>query len=227
VKATIAVLLFAVALASPAAAQRPPQPPPRRAPAPPPPPPPPIAFRPFVVGTEEAFAAIDTFDAGFEQTSGPFFGGGLQVVFHDGFYVELGASRFKQTGQRAFRSGGQSFRLGIPLTTTITPLEVTGGYRFRLRRLPRVRPYVAAGFGSYAYKETSDFADEGENVDTRHSGTVLNGGVEFRLHRWVGLGADVQYTHVPGILGQGGVSQQAGETDLGGVAARVKLIVGR
>lgn len=224
-KTTMTVLLFAVALAPPAAAQRPPQQPPRRAPAPPPPPP--ISFRPFVLGTEESFAAIDTFDAVFGHSYAPFFGGGLQVVFHDGFYVELGASRFKQTGQRAFRSGGQSFRLVIPLTATITPLEVTGGYRFRLRQLPRVRPYVAAGLGSYGYQETSTFAEAGEDVDTRHSGFVLNGGAEFRFHRWVGLAADVQYSHVPGILGQGGVSQQAGETDLGGVAARFKLVVGR
>ena len=86
---------------------------------------------------------------------------------------------------------------------------------------------VGAGLGSYGYRETSEFSDAGENVDTRHSGTVLNGGAEFRLHRWVGLGADVQYTHVPGILGLGGVSQQAGENDLGGVAVRVKLVVGR
>jgi len=227
VKTTMTVLLIAVALTASAAAQRPPQPTPRRAPAPLLPPPPPISFRPFVVGTEESFTAIDTFDAVFGHTYAPFFGGGLQVVFRDGFYVELAALRFRQTGQRAFRSGGQSFRLGIPLTATITPLEVTGGYRFRLRHMPRVRPYVAAGFGSYAYKETSDFSDAGENVDTRHSGNVLNGGAEVRLHRWVGLGADVQYTHVPGILGQGGVSQQAGENDLGGVAVRVKLVVGR
>ena len=167
-KTTLTVLLFGVALAAPAAAQRPPQRPPPRAPARPLPPPPPISFRPFVFGAEESFAAIDTFDAVFGHTYAPFFGGGLQVVFYGGFYVELGASRFKQTGQRAFRSGGQSFGLGIPLTATITPLEVTGGYRFRLRQLPRVRPYVAAGFGSYAYKETSDFSDPGENVDTRH-----------------------------------------------------------
>ena len=228
-KATTTVLLFAMSLAPPAAAQRrPPQPPPRRAPAPPPlPPAPPISFRPFVLGTLESFAAIDTFDAVFQRSYGPFFGGGLQVVFHGSFFVELAASRFKQTGERAFRSGGQSFRLGIPLTATITPLEVTGGYRFRLRHLPKVVPYVAAGFGSYSFKETSDFADAAENVDTRHSGTVLGGGLEFRLHRWVGLGADVQYTHVTGILGQGGVSQQAGENDLGGVAARFKLVVGR
>ena len=56
---------------------------------------------------------------------------------------------------------------------------------------------------------------------------MLNGGAEFRLHRWIGVAADVQYSHVTGILGTGGVSQQAGESDLGGIAARFKLIVGR
>ena len=41
------------------------------------------------------------------------------------------------------------------------------------------------------------------------------------------MGAELEYSHVPGILGTGGVSQQAGESDLGGVSARLKLIVGR
>jgi hypothetical protein len=186
-----------------------------------------LSIRPFVMATDQSFAATETFDAAFGKTLFPFFGGGVQVLVHDRFFVELSASRFRQNGERAYRSGGKVFKLGIPLTTTITPVEITGGYRVRLRRLPRVRPYVAAGFGSYGYQETSSFADPGEDVDTRHSGFVLNGGAEFRLHRWVGLAADVQYSHVPGILGQGGVSQQAGESDLGGVAARFKLVVGR
>ncbi len=56
---------------------------------------------------------------------------------------------------------------------------------------------------------------------------MLEGGVEIRLHRYVGVAIDVHYTYVPGILGNGGVSKQAGESDLGGIAARVKLIVGR
>src|SRR2546429_612744 len=83
-------------------------------------------------------------------------------------------------------------------------------------------------------KEESDFSEQpaapparSVDLDTRHVGFVVNGGVEFRAHRWIGVGADVQYTHVPGILGTGGVSQQAGENDLGGIAARLKLIVGR
>ena len=208
---TTVLLFVGLTLASPAAAQD--------APA--------LSIRPFVMAAEQSFAASQTFDAAFGKTAFPFFGGGVQVVVHDRFVAEIGASRFQQSGERAYVSGGKVFRLGIPLTATITPFEVTGGYRFRLRRLPRVRPYAAAGFGSYSYRETSTFADPGEDVDTRHSGFVLNGGAEFRLHRWVGLAADVQYSHVPGILGLGGVSQQAGETDLGGVAARFKLVVGR
>ncbi|HJZ77877.1 MAG TPA: outer membrane beta-barrel protein [Vicinamibacterales bacterium] len=197
------------ALAAPAAAQEPPA----------------ISIRPFVFGSIQSFAATDTFNAVFGQSYDPFFGGGVQVVVHDGFVVELAASRFKETGQRAFINNGQSFRLGIPLTAEIVPFEITGGYRFKLS--PRVRPYVAGGWGTYKYTETAEFNVDTENVATRHSGFVLNGGADFRLQTWISIGADVQYTHVPGILGTGGVSQQAGEDDLGGVAARFKLIVGR
>jgi hypothetical protein len=208
---TTPLLLIGLALATPAAAQVAPS----------------LSIRPFVMATDQSFAAVDTFDAAFGKTYFPFLGGGVQVVVRDRFFAEVSASRFRQNGERAYRRAGQAFKLGIPLTATIMPFEITGGYRFRLRQLPRLRPYVAAGFGSYGYKETSAFADPGEDVDTRRSGFVLNGGAEFRLHRWIGLAADVQYSHVPGILGQAGLSQQAGETDLGGVAGRFKLVVGR
>jgi len=184
-----------------------------------------LAIRPFVLGTIQGFSAVDSFNAVFGKSYEPFFGGGVQVVFHEQFFVELAASRFKQTGERAFISNGQSFQLGIPLTATLTPFEVTAGYRFKVS--PRVRPYIAAGAGTYQYKETSSFNEAGEDVDVRHAGFVLNGGADFRLHPWIRVGADVQYTHVPGILGTAGVSAQASEDDLGGVAARFKLIVGR
>ena len=132
------------------------------------------------MATDQSFAAIDTFNAAFDKTFFPFFGGGVQVLFDDRFFAEVSASRFRQQGQRAYFSGGKSFKLGIPLTATITPLEITGGYRFRLVQAPRVRPYIAAGVGSYAYQETSSFAAAGEDVDTRHVGFVANGGAEFR-----------------------------------------------
>jgi hypothetical protein len=50
--------------------------------------------------------------------------------------------------------------------------------------------------------------------------------VEFRVSRWIGISGDAQYTYVPGILGIGGISQDANEKDLGGIAARVRVIVG-
>ena len=191
-----------------------------------------LSIRPFGLGTVQSFSAVDTFSAVFGRSYDPFLGGGVQVVVHDQYFVELTASRFQRTGQRAFISGGQKFQLGIPLKATITPLEATGGYRFRLS--PRIRPYAAVGVGLYLYKEESDFADptlappaRAVDLGARHLGFVVNGGAEFRAHRWVGIAADVQYTRVPGILGAGGVSQQAGENDLGGIAARLKLIVGR
>ena len=43
----------------------------------------------------------------------------------------------------------------------------------------------------------------------------------------IGLSVDAQYTHVPGIIGAGGISKEAGETDLGGMAARFKVLIGR
>jgi len=202
--------LLALLLAAPAAAQQPPR----------------ISLRPFVAVSEESFAAKNTFDAVFGTSHEPLWGGGLQVTERDRFYVELGASRFRQTGQRAFRtSDGQVFRLGIPLTATLTPLELTGGYRYR--RWRHVIPYGGVGVGWYRYKESSSFAADGENVDTRKTGAVVEGGAEIRLHRWVGVAVDARYTHVPGILGTAGISKDAGENDLGGVAARLKVIVGR
>jgi hypothetical protein len=213
--ALVLVLLFG----APLAAQTPRPLPPEEEPA--------VSLRPFFVATGQRFTATQTFNAVFGQTFEPFFGGGLEVAFRDGLYVDLTVSRFKKTGTRAFLFNGQAFSLGIPLTATETPLEFTLGYRFKLRRHPTVVPYLGGGVGSYRYSETSSFAVAGEDLDTSHVGYLVAGGVEFRVSRWIGVSGDVQYTHVTGILGSGGISKEAGETDLGGVAARVRVLVGR
>jgi opacity protein-like surface antigen len=186
-----------------------------------------ISLRGFVMGTKQQFAAKTTFDAVFGAPAQPFWGGGVQVVFRGGLFVEVSGSQFKKDGQRAFVSNGETFRLNIPLTATITPVELSAGYRFRLAKNESIIPYVGAGVGWYHYQETSQFSDSGENIDARHNGFLLDGGVEFRVHRLVGLAADAHYTHIPGILGTGGLSKDVNETDLGGIAARFKLIIGR
>ena len=186
-----------------------------------------FALRPYGMITEQAFSAQTTFKAIFGRSAEPFWGAGAELILPGNIYIDVSASRFKKTGQRAFISNGQTFRLGIPLTAMLTPFEVTGGYRFHLRRQRNMTPFVGVGIGSYAYKETSTFSDAGEDIDTRQVGELVVGGVEFRVHRWIGLSLDAQYTHIPGILGVGGISKDAGETDLGGLAGRFKLIVGR
>jgi len=185
-----------------------------------------VSLRPFLLLSGERFSAHDTFNAVFGQSFELLWGGGLQLVFKKGIYVDVTASRFSKTGQRAFIFNGESFPLGIPLVATLTPVEVTVGYRFTAVS-SRFWPYVGAGVGSYSYNETSDFADTSDQVDTRHVGYLLVGGAEFRLSRWFGLTGDVQYTRVPGILGNDGLSQETGEDNLGGAAARLRVLVGR
>ena len=118
-------------------------------------------------------------------------------------------------------------QLGIPLTATITPIELSVGYRRPVEDHETIIPYIGAGVGWYNYKETSSFSDTNENVDIRKNGYLANVGVELRLHRWVGVAVDAQYTHIADILGTDGISKDANEKDLGGIAARFKLIVGR
>lgn len=185
-----------------------------------------VSFRPFFQVAGESFSAKKTFDAVMGPRSlSPFWGGGLHVDFRPGLFVEVAASRYSRTGQRIFVSSGQVFPLGIPLTATITPFEVSAGWRFRLT--PRIVPYAGAGLGRYAYTEQSAFNDPAENLETSHAGFLAMGGAEFRLHRWIAIGVDAQLTRVTGILGSAGtISGAFGEDNLGGGAVRAKVLVG-
>jgi len=186
----------------------------------------PFAIRLYGLFAGQSMAAPNTFQAVFGTTRGFFWGGGVEVVHSSGLFVDVEISTFKKDGQRAFVSNGQTYPLGIPLTLTITPINVTGGYRFQIKN-SRLTPYAGIGFTSYGYHETSAFADTGDDIDTRKAGFLLLAGAEVRLTNWVRVSADVQSTHVSGILGQGGLSQQLNEDNAGGVAARFRVIVGR
>jgi opacity protein-like surface antigen len=205
----IAAFLCAAAVAAPASAQAPPTPS--------------VSLRPFFLVAGQRFSARKTFETVFGKSVQPFWGGGLDVAFRNGFFVDVTASRFKKIGERAFFSEGQGYRLGIPLTVTVTPLEVTAGQRTQITA--RVFPYVGFGVGWYRYQESSQF-DDGP-FEEGHVGYLIAAGVEIRLSRWVALAGDAQYTRVSGIIGTGGVSEQAGESDLGGIAGRLRVIVGR
>jgi hypothetical protein len=174
------------------------------------------------------FTAADTFETALGSASGSIFGGGVRVGLPlGGLFVDLGAWRFRDSGQRVFVFEGEAFPLGIPVDVTITPIELGGGWQFRFRRAPRWRPYAAGGFTSYKYSETSEFATASENVDERFNGYHLAGGLEVRVHRWIGVGGEINWTRVPDAIGDSGLSAEFQESDLGGTGFRFKLTIGR
>lgn len=173
------------------------------------------------------FTATRSFEAVLGTARGRVFGGGVEADFPQRIFVNLRASRFRRTGERVFLFNGERFGLGIPSTVTVTPLELSGGYRFDYGW--RVVPYGAAGIGWHLYDETSQFAEAAENVRERFRGYHIVGGADFRMARWIGTAAEAQWTTVPDALGgdPDGVSSEFKESNLGGVTVRVKVVIGR
>ena len=173
------------------------------------------------------FTAEKSFTAVLGSESGRVFGGGVEVVLPQRVFVNLRVSRFREVGQRVFLFNGEQFGLGIPTTITVTPVELTGGYRFDFGW--RLVPYGGAGLGRHRYQEASRFAEASENVNERFTGYHVLGGAEFRLARWIGAAAEAQWAAVPEALGDdlNSVSHEFGESDLGGVTFRLKVVVGR
>lgn len=175
----------------------------------------------------KTFSAGNSFTAVLDSSTGRVFGGGVEALLPRHIFVNLRASRFREVGQRVFLFNGAQFDLGIPTTITVTPVEVTGGYRFDFG-WPLV-PYGGAGLGRHRYEETSRFAEANENVSERFTGYHALGGVEFRLARWIAAAAEAQWATVPDALGDNpnSVSHEFDESDLGGVTLRLKVVVGR
>jgi hypothetical protein len=186
-----------------------------------------LAVRGFADVGSTAFRAEQSFAAVLGSGRGTVFGGGIEAVLPRRLFVGLRASRFRRTGERVFLFGGQRFGLGIPTTVTVTPVELTGGYRFEYGW--RVVPYAGGGLGWHGYDEASRFADGAENVSDRFVGYHIVGGAEVRLARWISTAVEAQWTTVPDALGAdaNGVSREFGESNLGGTTIRVKLVIGR
>jgi hypothetical protein len=173
------------------------------------------------------FTASQTFKAVTDSGSGPVYGGGLRVHIPGGAYVDVGAWRYSADGERVFvATNREVFTLGIPATVTVTPLEVTAGWRFP-NLLGRVSPHIGVGYTSLAYEETGDFAQGGDDASERYGGYHVAAGAEVRLHRWVGLIAEGAFTSVKDGFGDAGASKAFGEDNLGGTSLRLKLVIGR
>ena len=182
----------------------------------------------YAVFGDIRFDAERSFDAVLGGSSGPLVGGGTRILLgHGGWFFDIGAWRFRGEGERVFVADDTVFPLGIPVTVKVTPIEVSGGWRFGFRRLPKLVPYVAAGLTSLYYQETSDFATSRENADAFFNGYHLLGGAEYKLTRWLGVAGEASWTTVPDAIGEAGVSAAFDENNLGGTTLRLKLTIGR
>ncbi|HEY7498501.1 MAG TPA: hypothetical protein VH740_08305 [Vicinamibacterales bacterium] len=185
--------------------------------------------RGYVTYGTTVFSSADSFEAvtGKSSKAGVGGGGALLGIWR-GVFFDVGFSQQSLDGERVFVDGGTVYKLGIPVTIKMRPIDLAAGWRFTLtRNLRRVSPYAGAGASFIAYKETSEFGGPGENLDDSKSGGFFLAGVDVAVIRWVHAGAEYRYRSVKGVLGTGGVSDAFNEDQLGGYAFALRISVGR
>jgi hypothetical protein len=181
-----------------------------------------IGARVYAAVDLDRLAAQKSFDAvlGTSQLTG--LGGGADLLnVWKTLFVRVSASRLSKAGNRAFVFNGQAVSLGIPITVQMTPIEVAAGWRFVSSS--RVTPYIGGGALFVQYAETSTFAGAGDDVSQSNRGYTAFGGADVTIARFLVVGAEAQYRSVPHAIGKGPVSQDFGETNLGGFTVRVLI----
>jgi hypothetical protein len=174
------------------------------------------------------FTATESFDAILGKSSAPIFGGGARVGLpFGGLFADIGAWRMQQDGERVFVFDGEVFPLNVPTEITLTPIEISAGWQFRVRRAPKILPYAGAGLTSMRFEETTDSATGEEDGAETFSGFHVFGGAEYKVTRWIGIAGEAAWTTIPDAIGEGGASAAFDETDLGGVSFRLKVTIGR
>jgi hypothetical protein len=170
-------------------------------------------------------ASRQSFDAVFDTHTTSSLGGGVDVVnLWKGVFLRVDGASSTLTGERVVVFNGDVFALGIPLTVTLRPIEVGGGWRLASND-PRARfsPYAGVSAIILKYTETSDFADAGENVDESYTGVGVFGGVDVRLVKQVFAGVEAQYRSITSAPGPDSVAASFNEKNLGGTVLRVRF----
>jgi hypothetical protein len=186
-----------------------------------------LRVRGFFEAGARTFTASKSFDAVLGSKSGPIFGAGGEVLVGRNLFVSFGVSRFQRDGERVVVFDDEAFPLGIDTTVSIVPIELSAGWRFTNPRRT-VTPYVGAGLAWHRYKETSEFADDGEDAQFTKAGFQLLGGAEWRASRWLAVAGEAAWMSVPDAFTEPTSAAVAfGEDDLGGAVFRVKLVIGR
>ena len=183
-----------------------------------------VGVRGYVTYGSTWFAAKESFEAVADTSTQTGIGGGGSVSgLWRGLFVDVGMSQQSLDGERVFLNSDSVYRLGVPLTVTLRPIDVAAGWRFFAGRLS---PYVAGGVTFVSYEETASFAEAGDDVSEQKSGGLVLGGVDLAIIRWLHVGGEVRYRAVSGVLGVGGVSAALGDDQLGGILSRIPRLRG-
>lgn len=187
----------------------------------------------FVLFDNEWMTAKDTFDAVFEKSTlaGPGLGGEAFNLFR-GLFARVTYSKTTENGTRVSIVNGETLPLNIPLELKLSTTEVAGGWRVpfgqprrtgvpAVLRAPRLHAYGGGGFLFVSYRESSSFAETGDDSRESFTGYTVFGGVDVTIWKLIYAGAEAQFRIVPDALGEAGASKEFGETDLGGVVVRV------
>jgi opacity protein-like surface antigen len=182
-----------------------------------------IALRAYAVVGSTWLTAADSFDAvaGTNRTSN--IGGGATIRLWRSAFVDVAVLRMKVEGERVFVDQGTVYGLDIPLQVTMIPVDVAAGWR----KLGRISPYGAVGLSRISYSERSDFAGDDEDTDDSGTGLLVLTGADVAISKLVHVGGEVRYRRVDGPLGRTGVSELFGERSIGGLAASIRIAVGR
>ena len=187
----------------------------------------------FVLFDNEWMTAKDTFDAVFDKSTLAFPGiGGEAFNLFGGLFARVAYSKTTENGSRVAVVDSEPLSLNIPLELKLSTTEVAAGWRVpfgqarrtgvpAVLRAPRLHGYGGGGFLFVSYRETSSFAETGDDSRESFTGYMVFGGVDVTIWKLIYAGAEAQFRIVPDALGEGGVSREFDETDLGGVVVRV------
>jgi hypothetical protein len=182
-----------------------------------------IGFRAYGLYDWVSLSASESFDATFGETRISGFGAGAEVLdVWKGLFGRVAFSRMtKEEGTRVFVVDGLVIPTNVGLEVEMTPLEFGAGWRHALDPDDRYVVYGGMSGLRMTYKETSEFAESGDDVDESFNGYAVFAGLDVLAAPFVFGGVEVQYRSVPDAIGAGGVSAVFGEDDLGGVVFRV------
>lgn len=174
----------------------------------------------FLVGLEagpfepEGFA--DSYDAVYGESLNPI-GARFEWNVRPRFLLALSASLVSADGEQVVILDGEGpVSTGVPTELELQPWHLTAA--FRIHPEGPWSGYVGGGPTLLRFDESSEFE--------RDSGTELGyhvaGGVRRSFGRFV-VGVGALYSSIPDAVGEGGISAELGEDDLGGLATMLLL----